>query len=57
MATKTKKTAAKKSAAKMRDLPARKNPQGGAQKKEFGNPGTDQATRRGATNRGTRQLN
>ncbi len=57
MATKTKKTAAKKSATKMRDLPARKNPQGGAQKKESGNLGTDQATRRGATNRGTRQLN
>lgn len=57
MATKTKKTSAKKSGAKMRDLPVRKNPQGGAQKKEFENPGgTDQATRGGSTNRPTRLL-
>ncbi|MEO6872230.1 MAG: hypothetical protein ABI233_08445 [Chthoniobacterales bacterium] len=34
MATKTKKTAAKKTTTKMRDLPAKKNPKGGAQKKE-----------------------
>ena len=56
MATKTKKTAAKKSATKMRDLPATKDPKGGAQKKEVNDPGTAGMTRRGSTNRGTRQL-
>jgi hypothetical protein len=35
MATKTKKTSAKKTTGEMRDLPARKNPKGGAQKKEI----------------------
>ncbi len=34
MATKTKKTSTKKPASKMRDLPTKKNPKGGAQKKE-----------------------
>ncbi len=34
MATKTKKASAKKTAGKMRDLPSKKNPKGGAQKKE-----------------------
>ncbi len=58
MATKAKKTAAKKPAAKMRDLPARKNPKGGAQKKEVGGDGgTDGMTRGGAGNRATRQVN
>ncbi len=57
MATKTKKTAAKKSATKMKDLPVRKNPKGGAQKKETDNPDTDRMTRGGSTNRATRQLN
>ncbi len=44
MATKTKKTSAKKPAAKMRDLPTRKNPKGGAQKKETDGGGTNQTT-------------
>lgn len=57
MATKTKKTAAKKSTTKMRDLPTTKNPKGGAQKKEFNDPGTAGMTGRRSTNRGTRQLN
>ncbi len=34
MATKTTKSSRKTSARKVRDLPARKNPKGGAQKKE-----------------------
>ena len=34
MATKTKKASGKKIAGKMRDLPSKKNPKGGAQKKE-----------------------
>lgn len=37
MATKTKKASAKKTAGKMRDLPTKKNPKGGAQKKEGDN--------------------
>ncbi len=58
MATKTKKTSAKKSAAKMRDLPVSKNPKGGAQKKEIGGtPDTSRVTRGGSPNRVTRQVN
>lgn len=58
MATKTKKTSAKKPAAKMRDLPVRKNPKGGAQKKEIGGtPDTSRVTRGGSANRVSRQVN
>lgn len=58
MATKTKKTSAKKPVAKMSDLPARKNPKGGAQKKEVGgSPDTSRVTRGGSPNRVSRQVN
>lgn len=55
MATKTKKTTGKKSSAKVRDLSARKDPKGGAQKKETQGD-TDSMRRGSATNR-VRNLN
>jgi hypothetical protein len=47
MVKKSPKTTAKKSSRKVRDLPARKDPRGGSQKKETA--GNTSSTRRGAT--------
>jgi hypothetical protein len=55
MVKKSPKTTAKKSSARVRDLPARKDPRGGAQKRE--GAGTSATTRRGAANKGKRQFN
>ena len=56
MATKSTKSKGKKSTSKIRDLSARKNPKGGAQKKETQGE-TGSMRRGGATNRGVRNLN